>query len=212
MAGFRRFSQPMDQEEGNRRMIRRMFMIVLCLTLSASCEGWLDEYFNVSDNEIVKNEAIKWITLCTEKATKWEEGVRVRKMDETLCAENKKINTCEKSNSSERVVEEYLKKLIQDSKNLCHDSFNDAVNLRVNRLIENSTNICSGILNEEKHITCSIVIILSFIFSGICIMCDIFRIKKKLLTRKNLWTPKKCHQVSEVNVEEGVDIIEYPLV
>ena len=44
----------MDRKEGYRRMIT----ILICVISAGCCEGWLDVYFNVSNNDIVKNEAI----------------------------------------------------------------------------------------------------------------------------------------------------------
>ena len=135
-------------------------------------------------------------------------------MDEKLCSENKLVDECEGKNTSERIIAVYIKILIHDSKKLCHESFYKAVASQVTLLKKNSSEICAEILKEKSHITCGILIILSFIFSALCLMYDIFRVQKyarRFLKRKKV-VAKNPFELPYVKREQGIDEIEYPLV
>ena len=191
-----------------------MITILLCVIFVGCCEGWLDEYFDVSNNDIVKNEAIILMKSCSARAETWEEAVRLRRMDEILCLENKLVDECEGKNTSEHIVAEYIKLLILDSKKLCHESFYKAVASQVTLLKKNSSAICSEILKEKSHTTCSILIVLSIMFSAMCLIYDNFRVQKyarRFLKRKRA-DPKKPFESPYVKCEKGIDEIEYPSV
>ena len=156
-----------------------MITILLCVISAGCSEGWLDEYFNVSNNNIVKNEAIILMKTCSARAETWEEAVRLRsRMDGNLCSENKLMDECEGKNTSERTVAVYIELLILDSKTLCHESFYKAVASQVTLLKKNSSEMCAEILKEKSHTTCGILIVLSFIFLAVCLMYVIFRVQK----------------------------------
>ena len=186
-----------------------MITILLFIMSVGFCEAWLDEYFNES-NEIVKKESVKILEKCSVAADKWEEAVRLRKIDDGICSENKLFEKCLPKNSNQSVVFEYIKHLVQDSKKLCHESFNEAVASQVTLLKNNSSEICAEILKEKSHTTCGIVIVLSFIFSASCLMCDIFRVQKyaRRFLKKKREGPEQPCEPSYAKCEEGIDVIE----
>ena len=190
-----------------------MFAILLGLVSLGCCECWLDEYFNVTNNEIVKNEAVTLLQNCSESASKWEEAVRLRKIDDGLCSENKLIEKCLPKRNNQSVVFEYIKHLLEDSKWLCHDSFNEALTQRINELLKNSTNISNGIPKEECGgcgSFCRFTAIANCVFAtifGVILLTDIIwfnAIKKK---RRLETTDVRANHVCV----SGVDTVEYPL-
>ena len=123
---------------------------------------------------------------------------------EPLTEDHYKQKMCLPKNTNQSTVHEYINRLLQDSESLCHESFFDAITQRVNQLVVNSTSICAGIPEKESHTACGILLVLTFVFSTICLVMNIFRFVKSKNKNKERWK----------NVEIlgacgwGVDVIE----